>query len=210
MRVLAVVVAPAGHRSGRLLHLLSGKPLLAYTADAVLRSRRVARAVLATDSPAVAELGEELGLELVPPGSPAGYLSQAEAAGDRPYDAVLLLPAVHPLRSAADIDGAIQLLDSTGADAVASFTARPPSSMKLAGIDPQGRVLPLESAAAPARIYVRDGSITCLRRQALATPGEPRDCRAWLVPPERVCAVEEDFDLFLAEQLLRYERRATA
>ena len=31
-----------------------------------------------------------------------------------------------------------------------------------------------------------------------------RDCRAWIIPQERYCNIDTPFDLFLAEQMLKY------
>lgn len=195
-----------------MLRPLSGKPLLAYTADAVLRSRRIARAVLTTGSAPVAEAAEEFGFELAPPDSLEATAAEIERAEGRSYDAVILLPAVHPLRTASDIDAAIHLLESSGADAVATFTMRPPSAARLARLDAQGRVHPQAVDLTAPRLYVRDESVTCLRRSHLSAGGEVSgcDCRASVIPAERSCAVEDDFDFFLAEQLLQYERRASA
>jgi hypothetical protein len=35
-----------------------------------------------------------------------------------------------------------------------------------------------------------------------------KDCRAWLVPPERACNIDTPFDLFLAEEILRRQAAA--
>ena len=36
-----------------------------------------------------------------------------------------------------------------------------------------------------------------------------RDCRAWIVPRERACNIDEPFDLWLAEQLLLKQEAAS-
>ena len=221
MRIVGIITTPHGHRADALLRPALGRPLLAYCAHAALASRRLSRVVLSTRHPAVAAAAEELGLELGPPPLPEPTVPQLqtivaalEQEEGRRCDAVMLLPANYPLRTAHDIDGAIELLERTGADAVASFVPRRPSTARLAGIDGEGRVLARaeDGADLPARTYIRDGSLSACRRAALMEQGqlEGADCRAWLLPPERHCAVEDDFDLYLLEQLLRYPRRATA
>jgi len=63
-----------------------------------------------------------------------------EAAGER-YDAMFLLQPTNPLRTPGDIDGAVALLERTGADSVISFVdtgKRHPALMKV--IDDSGRV----------------------------------------------------------------------
>jgi hypothetical protein len=32
-----------------------------------------------------------------------------------------------------------------------------------------------------------------------------RDCRAWMIAEERACNIDTPFDLFLAEQILKWE-----
>jgi CMP-N,N'-diacetyllegionaminic acid synthase len=132
----------------------------------------------------------------------------------QPYDAVLTLQPTNPLRISEDIDGAIDLLESTGADSVISFSdtgERHPARMKT--IDPDGRVSDPTFAEAfegqrrqtLPRYYLRDGSIYLTRRDVLVDGNslKGRDCRAWIMPPERAWNVDTPLDLFLVEQLLR-------
>jgi CMP-N-acetylneuraminic acid synthetase len=56
------------------------------------------------------------------------------------------------------------------------------------------------------KLYLRDGSIYLTRRDVLMEKGsfKGEDCRAYVVPEERAINVDTPFDLFLAEQALRY------
>ena len=58
------------------------------------------------------------------------------------------------------------------------------------------------------RPFLREGSVYLTRRGVLMEQNslQGSDCRAWLVPPERACNVDEPWDLFLAEQMLRYHQ----
>ena len=63
--------------------------------------------------------------ELATDGAPTiGVVQHAmrylESAGDT-FQAVMILQPTNPLREAADIDGAIDLLEATGADSVIAF-----------------------------------------------------------------------------------------
>lgn len=217
MRILGIVTTPPGHRAEALLASALGQPLLAYTAQAALGSHRLSRAVLCSDSEMVCAAGEELGFEIGRGaldvdqiGELRGIVKGLEAEEGRACDGVMLLPAIHPLRSREDIDGSIQLLERTGADAVVSLVKRRPSASQWARIDGEGRVVAMGSdRPAEGRGYLRDGSIRCYRRRLLMEEQtfDARDCRAWLVPPERSCPVEDDFDLFVLQQLLRYPGR---
>ncbi len=211
---------------------LLGKPLLAYTADAALASRRLTRVVLSTDSPQIAEVGRQCGLE-VPFLRPA-----ALAQDDTPtipvlqdvvrrllesgesYDAVFVLQPTAPLRRTADIDGAIELLETSGADSVISFVevgGAHPARMKFIALDGKISDPPFaeEFEGQPRqqlpRMYLKEGSIYVARMAVLMEQNSLRgkDCRAWIVPPERAANIDSEFDLFVAEQMLRYQRENT-
>lgn len=207
---------------------LLGKPLLAYTAEAALASRRLTRTVLSTDDEKIAETGRLLGID-VPFMRPAELASddvptlpvlqdvvkKLEAAGER-YEAILTLQPTNPLRRADDIDGAIELLERTGADSVLSFVdigERHPARMKW--IDGDGRVSDPPFAEAfegqprqqLAKLYLREGSIYLTRRSVLMEQNslKGKDCRAWLIPEERARNIDTPFDLRIAEYILQVQ-----
>jgi CMP-N-acetylneuraminic acid synthetase len=229
MRVLGIVTARGGSKGipRKNLTLLAGKPLLAWTAEAALQATRLTRVVLSTDSPEIAESGIQCGLE-VPFMRPAhlaldetptipvlqDVVRRLEDEGGR-YDAILTLQPTNPLRRASDIDGAIELIERTGADSVISFVEvgeKHPARMKF--IDEDGIVLDpsfAESFEGQRRqelpkLFLREGSIYLTRRRTLMEENslKGRHCRAWVMPVQRACNIDQPFDLFLAEQLLRY------
>lgn len=226
MRALGIVTARGGSKGipRKNLALLAGRPLLAWTASAALASR-LDRVVLSTDDLEIAQVGKELGLD-VP------FMRPAELAGDRTptipvlqdvvrrleqeghrYDAIFTLQPTNPLRRTADINGALDLLESSGADSVISFVdvgEWHPARMKI--IDDDGRVTDppfaeqfegLPRQALP-KLWLREGSVYLTRRDVLLVDGslKGRDCRAWRVPEERACNIDTPYDLWLAEQLL--------
>jgi CMP-N-acetylneuraminic acid synthetase len=229
MRVLGIVTARGGSKGipRKNICLLAGKPLLQYTADAALAAQRITRVVLSTDNSEIAEVGRKCGLEvpfLRPPELALDDTStipvlqdvvrRLEAAGDR-YDAVLTLQPTNPLRRPSDIDGAIELLERSGADSVISFVdagERHPARMKF--IDAEGRVMdpPFAEQFEGQRrqelpkLFLREGSIYLTRRDVLMNQNsmKGRDCRAWIIPEDRACNIDTPFDLFLAEQLVKY------
>jgi CMP-N-acetylneuraminic acid synthetase len=131
------------------------------------------------------------------------------------FDAVLTLQPTNPLRRTSDIDGAVDLLMTTGADSVISFVdcgEKHPARMKF--IDPEGHVSDppfAESFEGRRRqdlpkLYLREGSIYLTRTVVLMEQNSIKgnDCRAWIMPPERACNIDTPFDLWLAEKLLKY------
>ncbi len=229
LSVLGVVPARGGSRGipRKNVALLCGKPLLAYTAEAALRAARLSRIVLSTDDEEIAAVGKGCGLEvpflrdprLARDDTPTlqvllDVVQRLEAGGAR-YDAVMTLQPTNPLRRPSDIDGAIELLERTGADSVISFVdagEKHPARMKF--LDADGRVVdpPFAERTEGQRrqdlpkIYLREGSIYLTKRRTLVEQGsiKGRDCRAWLVAEDRACNIDTPFDLFLAEQLLKY------
>jgi CMP-N-acetylneuraminic acid synthetase len=135
-----------------------------------------------------------------------------EAAGEK-YDAILTLQPSNPLRLVEDIDGAIELLERTGADSVISFSdvgERHPARMKW--IDGEGRVTDPPFAEAfegqprqqLKKLYLRDGSIYLTRRSVIMEQNSIKgtDCRAWIIPQERACNLDTPMDLLVVEQIL--------
>jgi len=229
MRVLGIITARGGSKG--ILHKniapLLGRPLLAYTAEAVTAAQRLSRTILSTDDEEIARVGREWGLdvpflrpaELARDDTPTlpvlqDVVRRLEHAGET-YDAVLTLQPTNPFRRPEDIDGAIDLLEKTGADSVISFFSvgeKHPARMKFVSAD--GRVTDpsfAEQYEGQRRqelpeMYLREGSIYLTRRAVLMEQYslKGRDCRAWIIPEERACNIDTPFDLFLAEQMLKY------
>jgi CMP-N-acetylneuraminic acid synthetase len=226
MRVLGLVPARGGSKGvlRKNIRVVGGKSLLAHTADGAREARRLARVILSTEDPEIADIGRACGLE-VPFMRPEALatdeapmipvvqhaLTALRTDGDE-FDAVCLLQPTNPLRRGADIDGAIELLDRTGADSVISFVEvgeRHPARMKYIGDD--GRVIdpPFAELVEGQRrqdlpkLFLREGSIYLTRTPVLMTGSfKGADCRAWIVPEERACNIDSAFDLALAEMLL--------
>jgi len=229
MRVLGIVTARGGSKGIPRKNIvpLLGKPLLEYTADAALSAKRLTRVILSTEDEEIAHIGRQCGLdipflrpvELAADDTPTISVLQdavrrLEASGER-YDAVLTLQPTNPLRLPEDIDGSIEQLEESGADSVISFVdvgEKHPARMKF--VSPDGRVLdpPFAEAFEGQRrqdlpkLYLREGSIYLTRHAVLMEQNslKGRDCRIWIIPQERYCNIDTPFDLFLAEQMLKY------
>jgi CMP-N-acetylneuraminic acid synthetase len=118
--------------------VLAGRPLLAYTCEAALGSRRLTRVLLSTDDPEIAEVGRACGVEvpfcrpaeLARADSPSLRVAQhavrwlIEHEGRGP-DIVVLLQPTSPLRRAQHIDEAMNRMEETGADSIVSVVPVP-------------------------------------------------------------------------------------
>lgn len=230
MRVLGIITARGGSKGipNKNLVQLAGQPLLQYTAAAALQSQKLTRIVVSSDDQEIADAAVSMGIEC--PFMRPSHLAQDDTPtipvlqdvvirladlGEQ-YDAVFTLQPTNPLRTVADIDGAIELLDSTGADSVIGFSdvgERHPARMKT--IDDKGRVLDPDFAEQfegqrrqeLPKYFLRDGSVYLTKTNVLMDENsiKGRDCRAWLIPTQRALNIDEPFDLFLAEQLLKLD-----
>lgn len=174
LRILGVIPARGGSKGipRKNIRLLAGKPLLQHTAEAALAAERLARVILSTEDPEIAEVGRRCGLDvpfLRPPelaldDTPTlpvlqHAVRELEKTGER-FDAICLLQPTNPFRRTADIDGCLDLLLQSGADSV--FT-----------------VLPVPSEHNPHWVYFRDehGLLRLSTGQAAPIP------RRQLLPP---------------------------
>lgn len=131
--VLAVVTARGGSKGvpGKNILPVGGRPLIQWTIDAARNSRHIDRLILSSDDPAIIDIALKSGCE-VP------FRRNAELSGDEASsidvvidalqrvpgnDIVVLLQPTSPLRSTSDIDGAIELLESSAAPACVSLCA---------------------------------------------------------------------------------------
>jgi CMP-N,N'-diacetyllegionaminic acid synthase len=227
MQALGVIPARGGSKGvpGKNLRALAGRPLLAYTADAALASRRLSRVVLSTDDETIAEAGRALGLE-VPFMRPADLaldvtpmlpvLQHAAAAVTTAAfvpAAVVLLQPTSPLRRAEHIDAALDLLESSGADSVVSVVEvphqfSPVSVMTLVDgrLKPFGDGPTITRRQDKPRVYARNGPAVLATRAAVLTGGSlyGDDCRPLVMNARASIDIDDADDFDYAEYLLRH------
>jgi N-acylneuraminate cytidylyltransferase len=125
--VLALIAARGGSKGvpGKNIVVVDGRPLIRWSIDSARQSRYIDRLVLSSDDAAIIEIARAAGCE-VPFRRDAALATDEASSIDvvvdalnriPGYDIVMLLQPTSPLRTAADIDGAIELLVSSGAAA---------------------------------------------------------------------------------------------
>jgi len=227
-RVLAIIPARGGSKGipRKNIRLLCGRPLLEYTADAALAAKSLARVILSTDDPEIAEIGRRSGLD-VPFLRPAELarddtpslpvvqhaVRELEARGER-YDAICLLEPTSPLRRAEDIDACVRMLAESGADAVASvlpipaeynphwaFFKEPDGRLLISTGDPV--IIPRRQLLPPA--FYRDGSVYVTRRDVLMAGNSLYGKRflGYVMSREYSLNIDTYADLAAAEQVIR-------
>ena len=134
--IVAVITARGGSKGipQKNLRTVLGKPLIAYSIEAALQAKTLTRTIVSTDDETIAQVSRQYGAE-VPFLRPqhlatdtatsiavlqhaVTYLAEQEG-----YlaDIVVCLQPTSPLRSAEDIDQAVNLCLRSGADSVVSL-----------------------------------------------------------------------------------------
>jgi CMP-N,N'-diacetyllegionaminic acid synthase len=216
--VLALIPARGGSKGipRKNLAPLGGRPLLAWTIEAALRSRAVTRTVVSTEDDEIAEAARELGAEVLarPPELAADDTPMQPVIAHAleelgPSDVLVLLQPTSPLRRAEHVDEAVDLLLASGADSVVSVVEvphryRPGSLMALDG----DRLVRLADDHAATRqekplVYARNGpAVLALRPDRIGTDLYGGDCRPYVMSARESLDVDEPFDLEFAELLL--------
>lgn len=137
MRYLGIIPARGGSKGipRKNLALLGDRPLLQYTVEAGLESRRLDRCLLTSDDPEMIMLARRLGCE-TPFRRPAELaldttptiavvlhaLDWLETKEDYRPDAIVLLQPTSPFRTAEDIDSSIGTYEARGRETLLSVS----------------------------------------------------------------------------------------
>jgi len=229
MRVLGVIPARGGSKGvpRKNIRQLGSKPLLAYTVEAA-RNSRIETTVVSTEDPEIAEVATRLGVDVVrrpaalatdeSPTHPVVMhaLSEVERGSER-FDAVFTLQVTTPFRATDDIDEAIALLESSGADSVIGvvrvFDQHPVRMKRLVDgylvpyCEPEPEGMRRQDLP-PA--FLRNGAVYLTRRSVLCA-GSVMGKRqlAFEMPRDRSLNIDEPLDFALAEVLLEQQQTRT-
>lgn len=208
--------------------MCAGQPVLCWTLDHALQSRRAAKVVLSTDAEHYKQLAAAHCVSVVHrPHTLAGDLATVDAAArhaalsvdpEGAFEHVVILYGNVPVRPPELSDRAVSKLVETGCDSVQSLCPvgkMHPYWMKELGGEQQDVMI----QHVPNRVYRRqdlpplymlDGGVIAVRRSALfnVIEGEPHaflgeDRRAIITQPGEVVDIDEANDLAVAEAKLR-------
>ncbi len=145
--MLAIIPARGGSKGlpNKNIRMLAEKPLIAYTIEAARQSRHVDRVVVSTNDQEIASISRSYQAEIpfLRPEALAGddaraidtytYTIEKLNKGEgRAYEECIVLLPTSPLRTADDIDQAIELYHNKNADSVISVSeaVHPPTWAK--------------------------------------------------------------------------------
>jgi CMP-N-acetylneuraminic acid synthetase len=226
---------PARSGSKRLPHknkrLLCGKPLIAWTIEAALRSRYLDTVCVSTDDQQIIEIARSKHAEAPFLRPTALAIDQATSASvlmhaidyykanmGKSFDCVVLLQPTSPLRTADDIDRAIEYYFSTGASAVVSVCPQEhtpilsmtlPADYSLSEFIERYEGLSLEEKK---QVYYRvNGALYICREDTFTSEQSffPRcGTYAFVMPQDRSVDIDTELDFFIAESILKHKNVA--
>lgn len=201
------------------IRLIAGKPLIAWTIEAALRSRLLDALVVSTEDEEISEVARQWGAQvpfLRPP-----ELAKDDTPGIDPvlhaleqlpgFDAVLLLQPTSPLRTTQDIDACIGLSHDLQASSVVSVSEpeKHPYWMYRLGADQRLQTLidvpPISCRQELPPVYAMNGALYYARADWLRQHRTflTAETVAYVMPPERSVDLDTLHDWKLAELLLK-------
>jgi CMP-N,N'-diacetyllegionaminic acid synthase len=234
IKSVGLITARGGSKSipQKNVKLLAGKPLIAWTIEAALRSRLLDRVIVSTDDEEIARVARECGAdvpfmrpaELAQDDSPhldviRHALDWLETESKTELDYLMLLQPTSPLRTTEDIDAAIALAADVDADAVVSVCQTHDHPYLSKQVTPDGRLLDFvekprgylaRQKLPPA--FALNGAIYLVRRNVLRERDDWYTDRtfAYIMPPERSLDIDTPWDLHLVELILRDSNGSTS
>lgn len=227
MKVLGIILARGGSKGipGKNIHLLGGKPLVAWTIEAARKSALLTRLILSSDSEEIIDVAKGYGVDVpfVRPRSLAGddtpalpvvqhaveHISTQDGCAP---DIVVLLQPTSPLRRTVHIDESLQRLIDSEADSIVSVVKvhhnySPISEMVLR----EGYLLPYVNWEEKNNLrqfkpafYARNGAIYAFRHRCLVEGNSiyGEKILPYEMAREESIDVDDLFDLEFCEFLL--------
>lgn len=218
-KILGIVPARAGSTRlpGKNTRNIAGKPLITWTMEAGLNAQSIDRLMLSSDDDAAIGIARLLGCEV--PFRRPPHLSTSEASSvdvvlhlldetrveEEGFEWIVLLQPTSPLRTAADIDAAVDLCRQAEVGSCISVS-RLPKPAGFFGCAKDGRFsMDVFPAAPDAQPFLVNGAIY------LTSIAELRRSRRFSGPQsamyfmdyERSIDIDEPFEFTMAEALLR-------
>lgn len=223
-KILALIPARGGSKGIKDKNIipLAGKPLIAYSIEAAKKSKYIDSIVVTTDSEKIAEVAKKYEAR-VP------FLRPAELAADTSktidavlhavktltsmgenYNTLVLLQPTQPLRTADDIDRAIELYYENGEDGLVSISSVDDSPLLIRSIGDDGKLINLLSQNSTCRrqdmpnYYKVNGCIYINKIEELDENTSFNDNKVpFIMDKEHSIDIDELSDLWMAECYLK-------
>ena len=224
MKNIAIIPARSGSKGlkDKNIRNLNGRPLLAWTIDAAVRSGEFDEIMVSTDSEAYAEIARQCGADVPFLRSPATATDTAsswdtvaevlENCRERgsTFDTFCLLQPTSPLRNAKDIRNAYALFRDKADFAVVSVCEAEHSPLWCGHLPESGeftgfiRQEDVKQRQTGGKFYRLNGAIYIVDTQRFATDRflYHEGSYAYIMPQERSVDIDTETDFRLAELLM--------
>jgi len=220
--VVAIIPARGGSKGipKKNIRLLGGKPLIAYSIEAALKSKFIDRVIVSTENEEIAKIAKKYGAEIIkrPRELAADETPTIDVIfhvleiikGYYPKVIVVLQPT-SPLRTTQDINSAVKLFLENDCESVVSVCEAEPSPYWSFKIE-RGYLKPIfgENYLRMRRqklpkLYVPNGAIEISRPEILHKYRSfyCKETTPYVMPPERSIDIDSEIDLKLAELLMK-------
>jgi CMP-N,N'-diacetyllegionaminic acid synthase len=223
--VMAIIPARGASKGipKKNIRSLAGKPLIAYTIEAALKSNTIDKVIVSTDSEEIAEISQQYGAEvpflrpshLAEDNTPTlpviqhaiSYLENKEGIKG---DIVVILQPTSPLRNSNIIDEAVEKLRRTNCDTVVSVCEVKDHPFWSYYIK-NDILSPFYEGSAICRqelpkIYSLNGAVYVIKRDVLIEQNLilGKQMRPIVMAVEESIDIDDFFDLFIAEMVIKY------
>lgn len=224
MKNIAIIPARSGSKGlkDKNIKLLNGKPLMAYTIEAALKSEQFDEVMVSTDSEKYAEIAKAFGAK-VP------FLRSAETSTDKAsswdtvaevlgryaengqtFDSLCLLQPTSPFRTAEDIKNAYELYNSKADFAIISVCEAEHSPLWCGHLPESGEFLnfinedAMKQRQAGGKFYRLNGAIYIVNCEKFKTDRYfyQSGSFAYIMPQERSIDIDTNIDFKYAEFLM--------
>lgn len=227
MKRLCTICARGGSKGvkGKNVRMLAGKPLIAHSIEQARASGLFDTLAVSSDSDEILEVARKWGCDYLIK-RPAELatdqaaklpvirhcVAEVERLSEDTFDTLVDLDATSPLRTPADIAGAVRLLEESGAgNVLTAMLSRRSPYFNLVEVDANGIVhlsKPLSEAIvrrqdAP-KCYDMNASIYVWRRPVLFQSAGlfNADTRLYVMPEERSIDIDSEMDFRFVEHLM--------
>lgn len=227
MRTLGIIPARGGSKGvpRKNVRLLAGDPVIAYTIRAAQESLRLTTFITTTDDDEISDIARRYGSpvlsrppELALDDTPMApvllhALENIEKNTGKLFDAIVLLQPSSPIRTGADIDAVIQMLeeDLSVHSIISVIPMDDVHPARMYRLEKDNLLVPLDSRWETVQrqklptVYYRNGALYACRRQLLVEHhmicGQRK--KAYIMSREQSVNIDDEVDLLLADILVR-------
>lgn len=228
-KIIAIIPARGGSKGipKKNIKFLIGKPLIAYTIEAALKSKYLDRTIVFTEDKEIAEISKKYRAEIInrpvklakdntPTSDVILHVLSVLKREDYNPDIIVLLQPTSPLRDVKDIDSAIRLFFNKNGDSLISVSLSKELPFWTHKIDKRGFIKPLlgfknyyKRRQELPKTYMENGAICLTTPENIYKYNEfyTKKTLPYIMPFKNSIDIDEPLDFYFAEFLLKNEKK---